>query len=197
MTVPDAAPSEATACRRAFRATGSAVLAFFLLTIFFAMPGNVLTRSWMGGMKSVFTITAPQGWAFFTKSPQSIDLYAYRDHADRITNLLTTPQVKPSNYFGLTREQRAQGPELAGLARYVAHWDACPGHEVAACVRAAAERPARTIDNNSPTPTLCGDLVLSEQKPTPWAYRKLTDAPTRVQGTVHVQVRCHAKQVSR
>ncbi|MFD8814607.1 SdpA family antimicrobial peptide system protein [Streptomyces sp. NPDC059627] len=197
MTALDTDALEAAACRRAFRATGTAVLAFFLLTIFFAMPGNVLTRSWMGGLKSAFTITAPQGWAFFTKSPQSIDLYAYRDSGHGYPSLLKTPQVKPSNYFGLSREQRAQGPELAGLARYVAHWDACPEQQITPCLQAAFGRPVRSVDNDSPTPTLCGDLVLAEQRPTPWAYRNFTKDTTRVQDTVHIRVRCHAKERGR
>ncbi|MEU7165130.1 SdpA family antimicrobial peptide system protein [Streptomyces morookaense] len=187
MSAPD---TDALACRRAFRAATAVLAAFILLTVFLSMPGNVLTRSWMGGVKNVFTITAPQGWAFFTKNPQSLDVYAYRAHEGDYTNVLDTPQVKPSNLFGLTRKQRAQGPEMAALAAQVTAWHPCKAVDLQVCLRSGFRQPVKAIHNDSPTATLCGELVLAQEKPTPWAYRHFTPDTSRILDSVHVNVRC-------
>ena len=60
-------------------------------------------------------------FAFFTRSPETDQIDAYRLAPDATTgaSLLVTPQARPSNLFGLSRTQRAQGPELAILLRAV------------------------------------------------------------------------------
>ncbi|WP_329568972.1 SdpA family antimicrobial peptide system protein [Kitasatospora sp. NBC_01266] len=191
MTTPEPVPDrEAVLCLRAFRAAIAVVLTFLLLTVFFSMPGNVLTSSWMGGLKSAFTITAPQGWAFFTKDPESVELYAYRSTPQGYQSRMRTPQVEPANLFGLSREQRAQGPEMAALARSATTWQPCTDNDFSQCMRKAFAQPAQEVANQSATPTVCGDIALVEEKPTPWAYRHFTSDISQVQDSAHIHVTC-------
>ncbi|MEU9099167.1 SdpA family antimicrobial peptide system protein [Streptomyces sp. NPDC048361] len=65
------------------------------------------------GIRPALNILTPETWAFFTRNPESVQngIYGY-DHAGGVRNLLRTPQGNPANIFGLSRTQRAQGPEL-------------------------------------------------------------------------------------
>jgi hypothetical protein len=46
------------------------------------------------------------------------------------------------------------------------------------------------VQNSSPLRTVCGDIVLADEVPVPWSYRKLVAYDRRVLQTVHLQIRC-------
>ncbi|MEV8017521.1 SdpA family antimicrobial peptide system protein [Streptomyces sp. NPDC086554] len=177
--------------RRAFVTAAAALFAVLAASIYFAMPRNVTTQPWMPPVKTAFSAFVPQGWAFFTKDPQSEQFGAYRPRGGgaRPENLSLTPQGKAENLFGLSRRQRAQGPEEALLASKVRHWETCQGSNDD-CLRAAAVRPATAVTNPSPLPSLCGDVIVTNQRPVPWAYRELLPETSRVTRAAHLRIRC-------
>ncbi|MFK4068169.1 SdpA family antimicrobial peptide system protein [Streptomyces sp. NPDC029674] len=176
--------------RRAFGTAAAALFAVLAASIYFAMPRNVTTQSWMPPVKTAFSAFVPQGWAFFTKDPQSEQFGAYRPRGGAPPeNLSLTPQGKAENLFGLSRRQRAQGPEEALLASEVRHWETCRGSNDD-CLRAAAARPAAAVANPSPLPSLCGDVIVTSQRPVPWAYRELLSESSRVTRAAHLRIRC-------
>ncbi|MGK5730262.1 SdpA family antimicrobial peptide system protein [Streptomyces sp. URMC 124] len=177
--------------RAAFTRTFAALMAVMAASVYFALPNNVTTPSWAPTAKFYSSAFVPQGWAFFTKSPQSEQMGAYRPHGDDAPgNLSLTPQGKASNLFGLSRRQRAQGPEEALLNASVPGWDPCQDTNDA-CLRAAAARPAHAVTNTSPQPTLCGDVVMTNERPVPWAYRDLSPETSHITRTVHLRITCH------
>jgi hypothetical protein len=90
-----------------------------VLTLGLAWPVNVLTDKSVSGLELTadFGLPFPQAWAFFTKSPQSPSILAYKNESGNVwIRLDTLPQSEPSNLYGLSRNQRAQPTELAILA---------------------------------------------------------------------------------
>ena len=118
----------------------------------------------------------------------------YRLNADATTgvSLLVTPQAKASNLFGLSRTQRAQGPELAILLRAVPTpgWVDCSALERAACLAELRRRPKTLLHNTSPIPTVCGDVALSIESTTKWAYRRLADTGYRIDRIAATVIDC-------
>ena len=78
-------------------------------------------RTQLPALRAELNTVAGQNFAFFTRSPETDQIDAYRLDPDGTVgaSLLVTPQAKPANLFGLSRTQRAQGPELAILLREV------------------------------------------------------------------------------
>ncbi|WP_424890793.1 SdpA family antimicrobial peptide system protein [Streptomyces sp. XH2] len=185
------AADDAARQRAAFTRTFAAMLAVIAASVYFALPNNVTTPSWAPTAKFYSSAFVPQGWAFFTKSPQSEQMGAYRpDGGEAPRNLSMTPQGRASNLFGLTRRQRAQGPEEALLNAQVRDWEPCQDANDA-CVREAAARPAQDVTNASPLPSLCGDVVMTNERPVPWAYRDLSPDTSHITRTVHLRITCH------
>jgi antimicrobial peptide system SdpA family protein len=173
----------------------SAVLIASLLAaaLLFSLPGNALLPSRAGGqLKVVFTMVAGESFPFFTKDPESEFAGAYRvdPTAHTVQSLLVTPQGRPANLLGLSRRQRAQGPELAFLAKDKAvTWTPCTG-AASACALDGSRLTSSTVDNDSPVPTLCGDLVLTVETPVPWGYRRLVPYTRRASSVAHLRAVC-------
>src|SRR5271156_5189605 len=82
------------------------------------LPSNVVwERTQAPTVRAELNMIAGENFAFFTRSPESEEIDAYRLRPDATVgpSLLVTPQAEPANLFGLSRTQRAQGPELATL----------------------------------------------------------------------------------
>ena len=127
---------------------------------------------------------APEGWAFFTKSPRDDRLFLYRRIGGRWLNISLGPDSRASNLFGLSRRARAQGVE-AGLMQVnlssTIKWTDCATQSVDSCLEAGS--PAATVRNLSPQPTLCGEVAFVHQPPVPWAWlslRKPVQMPARI-----------------
>jgi len=185
---------EARVSGRAFVATSAILAVFFLASVFVAMPKTVLTTNAVEQVRPVVNGFWPQGWGFFTKDPDSVALGVYAEADDHtFASVLTTPQGRPSNLFGLSRASRAQGTELAILSHYMdeANWLDCTGANDA-CLREALAADPVAIDNNSPVPTVCGGVILTVEKPRPWSYRNLVGDRYRIQRSAHIEARCRA-----
>jgi antimicrobial peptide system SdpA family protein len=133
------------------------------------------------GNPDAVRVVAPEGWAFFTRSPRSSYVLSYGAGPEGAWRSLTVgSRAHPASRFGLDRRERAQGTEVAILIRQVPESDWTP------CERAPTDcltaRPAgRTVVNRSTHHSLCGDIGLVVQEVLPWAWRDLpTTMPSRV-----------------
>ncbi|MFD5479969.1 SdpA family antimicrobial peptide system protein [Streptomyces hawaiiensis] len=147
------------------------------------LPKNVITLPGQKSVRHSIANMAPQGWAFFTKSPRDPEMVPYQKTPGAWKPLSLTPHSSPRNAFGLNRESRAQGVEIALLlsAAQKGDWRDCASSRQQCLDDFGA--PARRIENRSPDPTLCGTVGLLQEKPTPWAWRDLipeSHSPERV-----------------
>lgn len=167
----------------------TAGIVLFLGSVFYTLPSNVLSLRG-GAVRNAFNTISPQDWAFFTRDPQSTMIGAYELTPDGgAVSRLTTPQNRVRNSFGLSRTQRAQGPELGFLDHAVGGWANCDG-SVDYCIDANKNAPTQNIANTSPVPTICGDTFITQEEPQPWAFRSLTSHPSRVTKVAHISAEC-------
>ncbi|ROS58676.1 antimicrobial peptide system SdpA family protein [Curtobacterium sp. PhB172] len=133
---------------------------------------------------------APQRWEFFTASSKGRQYVAYRTQTSEAA--LSLPQGKAANMFGVSRAQRAQGPELAALHQQVANWKKCVDKSASQkCIRQAAEERPQALRNGAKRKTLCGDLLLSQEKATPFEFRSFDLPNFRVLQAARVEVSCN------
>ncbi|MDO5617837.1 SdpA family antimicrobial peptide system protein [Kocuria sp.] len=150
----------------------------FVTSIFVSLPSNVLVDRGGSGIKHMKLLEYwPQGWSFFTRPPTESTLVAYSTNSSP-ENLMQTPQGKGENIYGLTRSQRAQGPELAILANSVIsdEWYTCPpGSSVNECLESYREESNKSVEfkNDYPNPSICGDALIAEAAVVDWSYREL------------------------
>lgn len=138
---------------------------------------------------AVLTI-APQRWEFFTASSKGRQYVAYRTRTGE--SALSLPQGKATNMFGVSRAQRAQGPELAALHQQVANWKKCVDKSASQkCIRQAAEERPQALRNGAKRKTLCGDLLLAQEKATPFEFRSFDLPNFRVLQAARVEVSCN------
>lgn len=133
---------------------------------------------------------APQRWEFFTASSKNRQYVAY--HTRTGESALSLPQAKAMNMFGISRAQRAQGPELAALHQQVAKWTKCVDKSASQeCVRRVAEERPQALRNEARRKTLCGDLLLAQEKATPFEFRGFDLPNFRVLQAARVEVSCN------
>ncbi|WP_432003383.1 SdpA family antimicrobial peptide system protein [Streptomyces sioyaensis] len=139
------------------------------------VPHNVLSLPAQDSARTVATVVAPQGWAFFTKSPKDPVYAPYQLFKGSWKSISLTPHSKASNLFGLDRASRSQGIEVAlMLHQKNVKWTSCGNSStVQNCLELGA-RKATKATNSSPSPTLCGHAAVVEERPVPWAWRDLS-----------------------
>ncbi|MDN6854853.1 MAG: SdpA family antimicrobial peptide system protein, partial [Bifidobacterium crudilactis] len=171
---------------------GLAIL-MLLVSVFFSLPSNVLSDRGKVNAARVFSVDlAPQGWGFFTKPPSDSDLFYYDGN---LQSVMETPQGRADNLLGLSRTQRAQGPEGGALLTPLAEedWFKCEtGEDLEECyesLKASTTEPIRA-DNTFKHPTLCGKVVIAQAEPVPWSYRDLYEQTHIPEGMIEMQVTC-------
>lgn len=154
------------------------------------LPKNVITLPGQKDVRHAIANLAPQGWAFFTKSPREPEIGPYRKSPADWKPLALTPHSSPRNVFGLNRESRAQGVEIALLLSGAQNddWRECTDGRQQCLNDFGA--PARRVENRSPDPTLCGTVGLLREKPTPWAWRDLVPEPHSPEAVMVLEVTC-------
>ncbi len=168
--------------------------AFFVISVYAILPTNVLSTDKMRDAAPHVNTVWPQGWAFFSLDPDLPDYGIYQESSTGVyDDLLTTPNVRPENLYGLSRSGRAQGPEYAMLTNQLPddRWHECDSGREECMSEISSEDPI-TLENNAPAPTICGDAVFTSERPSPWAYRDLTDEHFRLEQGIHVTVTCEA-----
>ncbi|WP_454109674.1 SdpA family antimicrobial peptide system protein [Leifsonia shinshuensis] len=154
--------------RWGFLASLAILVPSFLLSLYAGWPSNVLNPSGSDPIRKHVAMTVPQGWAFFTKPPDDPEIGVYEARTGK--SILATPQTKAANLFGLSRAQRAQGPELASLAAQVTRWEDCDAG-AASCIEPRSGEHPQGVSNDAFIRTVCGRVVLTSERPAPWAYR--------------------------
>jgi antimicrobial peptide system SdpA family protein len=111
---------------------------------------------------------APQGWGFFTRDAREQQVLPFVwEKGWKPANLGPHAQLRYA--FGLNRRSRAQGVEMGLLQGQIAakKWSKCDSEPIA-CLESlpVSER----LKNDSPLPSLCGQVAFVRQEPTPWAW---------------------------
>jgi antimicrobial peptide system SdpA family protein len=166
-----------------------------VICVMAALPSNIV---WGHGqapvLRAELNAIAGQNFGFFTRSPESEEADAYRIGQDGAigASLLVTPQAKTTNLFGVSRTQRAQGPEMANLVHAMpAHgWVDCSLLDRATCFAAIQAQPRVELRNDSPVPTVCGLVALTSESTVKWAYRRLSDTRYVINQGVQAHVLC-------
>jgi len=168
-----------------------------LVTLAATLPSNILwDRSQLVRVRAVVNVVAGQNFAFFTRSPESDQIVAYRllPDGELGASLLHLPQGKTANLFGLSRTQRAQGPELANLMRAVpaTAWTDCTEFGRDECVDRIRGHGKAMLRNTSPIPTICGEVALTAESTVKWAYRRLTEDRYTIERVAPASIECVA-----
>lgn len=130
----------------------------------------------------------PQGWAFFTRDPQEESIVPYVRDGESWKVAVPTGG-SPRYMLGWDRSGRGVWVEIgllvdgAPMSSYVSCED-----EPAQCF-ARAKNPM-TVKNRSPIRYLCGDVILSAQKPAPWAWARDGHPPTMPLRYLYLNVQC-------
>lgn len=176
--------------RRTFWVALAGVVCFLAVTLGLSWPVNVLTDKTASGLRGEtdLSLPFPQAWAFFTRSPQSVSVLAYRNDSGNLwIRLDTLPQSEPANIYGFSRNQRAQPTELAYLAS-MATFTTCDGY-LSECL-AREGGVSQRLRNPTNGQFFCGTMRLVNQVPVKWGYRDLVSEDTRVISFADVDVSC-------
>lgn len=186
--------NKATSTLKVFYLYSATLLFLFACFLLATLPPNVLIDGERTvPMRNLLQSVAAQNFGFFTRSAQLEQLDVYRVSGDTATSLLITPQSRQSNMYGLSRRQRAQGPEIATIVNSITpdRWTPCDsgGKD---CILQVLHTSPLLRKNNSPIPTMCGDLVFTTEKTVKWSFRDLVPTTYHVTRTIHVTAECKA-----
>jgi len=163
------------------------VVLLVLWTAILQLPNNVLQVSRTSPVARVLIAGFPQGWAFFTRSPQEEQMRVFAAETP-LRSLDHTPYSEPRNAFGLDRAVRKQTAELQSLLDGVTDgdWHACKSD--GECLK-VAPRP-KQVDNSTDDPTYCGHIVVIAGSIVTWGYRELVPETYQDTKAVALDVRC-------
>lgn len=176
-----------TVSRRVLAAVSIPIAVLSLWTAGIQVPNNVLELSRTSMPARVLASAFPQGWAFFTRSPQEEQMRVYADTSP-LRPLDRAPYAEPRNAFGLDRSARMQTAELAAILAKLRDTDWTPCSSDAGCVTAAGH--AKPLDNPAQHPSYCGAVVVIARDIVPWGYRDLVPDALRNARAIRLQVRC-------
>ena len=181
--------------KRADRSAGILLAALFGTTMVVgayavesSMEYNPLTTR--GEVTSASRLFLPESWKFFTRNPQEDQFAVYTRGSDGTWNpALSLPNVQAANLFGLNRFGRGQGVEFALLIHGAKKdgWSDCNDSPVACLERIKVSTHRR---NNTPNPSICGDVGVVLQPPVPWAWARWRDQIAMPSRVIRLEVRC-------
>lgn len=130
----------------------------------------------------------PQGWRFFTRNPQEGDLFPLARRDGAWVDISRQPNARAINLFGINRNGRAQGIEMGLVAAQLPPnaWVECK-EEPTACLDRM--KSAEAI-NTTPSPSLCGEIAIVQQEPTPWAWSRNHGRITMPSRVARLDVKC-------
>lgn len=155
-------------------------------------PSNVVS-SQSASERQFIRLLFPQGWAFFTRPSDDPEWHPYAvDDGAHLMSLSKLPNSRSENYFGISRAQRAQGPELASIVNNAGKWMDCKEiPDGSDCLHHTLQSSIPvTVTNIFPDPTLCGVILISETVPVPWSYRHQYDGWRIDEKATLVDVQC-------
>lgn len=128
-------------------------------------------RAVAGAIRSVTV----QGWAFFTRDPQTAAITPYRLDGNTWQSAIRGPNAQPRYWLGLNRESRLTDFDVQSLTTQIEEewWSTCDQADATSCF--AADPTAHPVTVVTADPRLCGPVALVSEPPVPWAYRDLRD----------------------
>jgi antimicrobial peptide system SdpA family protein len=178
---------------RAARMGMTVVLTFGLaLVAGFAFVNAVSDSPLVPSFRSRANITTmlPEGWAFFTRNPREPQWLAFGRVEDRWMRL-EQRHASAVNRFGFGRYAPLQMMELGALIRQSedTDWVAFPADTDPLQIHAASV----PVHNPAARPILCGDILVVEREPVPWAWSPQA-ASIRLGGRLlHMTVECKSR----
>ncbi|CAB0575624.1 SdpA family antimicrobial peptide system protein [Corynebacterium diphtheriae] len=174
-----------------FWSTLFVLTSLMLVGIFFTLPSNVLSIRDGGEARTFFASYLPQSWGFFVKPQQDGEYRVYSiDGSESASRIDSFPNSSPSNFFGLSRSQRSQGPEIAEIVQQN-DWENCNSVSIHEClVEASKDPPHVSAQNSAKDKTMCGELIFLHTKPTIWSYQDFSNERRTAEAYQHVTVKC-------
>lgn len=172
------------------------LIAFVLilaLTIAMSLPSNVLASRDGSLLRKTSVELIPQGWAFFTKPPSESEIVPFSVTNDAApVSALAPPQAEFKNLLGLSRAQRAQGPELAGYVNEVTRWVDCASSEPGICAQDLLDEggTAQKFDSTTSAASLCGTIIALETEPVRWSFREFSTSARTAKRAALLEVSC-------
>lgn len=189
MAAPAAAQAAPTSSASRTFGVALAVIGLLLaVTVGASWQSNVFSQTTTKGLKFDLQVLVPQGWAFFTRSPQEASLVPYKRVNERWVRADTLPQTNAENAFGFSRNQRAQGTELGILSSHVRAYTPCNSY-LSQCLDSPADSTQK-MTNDTNTQHFCGQIRLMQQEPVKFAYRERTPEPIRGKSYADLEISC-------
>lgn len=173
------------------RWTRAVVLIVWVVVGFYIVLGTWASPL-MHSRKTVINVAtlAPEGWAFFTRNPELPNTLVYKNNAGNWTTH-TKKNASASAWFGLRRHLRKQDMEVAIVQGGIpaGAWVAMKlsGAEL---LRAGESLAAVTISNTARKPVLCGEFLLQQLAPVPWAWGRIRRPFSMPSRLARVEVVC-------
>lgn len=138
-----------------------------------AVPPTAIEMS--DGNREAVRAVLPEGWSFFTRNPREERLRPWRrSGSGGWTDAAPGHNAGPDALFGVHRGATAHSVELGTLQQAAlkrgAKWFDCQWADVTSCLSSAP--PTATVRNAAPRRTYCGQIGISAQAPTPWAWAR-------------------------
>jgi len=156
----------------------SSVFIGWALIIFFvfisSIPSNPVSPP--KKISSFVKVLAPQGFSFFTKNPKEPSPNIYQ-RVDSSWVKKNYKNFSSKNLFGLSKTSRAMMVELGSIMGKVPEkkWKKYPlpiKQKLPDSLIRDIELPLFSLRNTSPTPTLCGLILVTKKEYIPWAWSK-------------------------
>jgi antimicrobial peptide system SdpA family protein len=184
-----ARPAGSADARLGANALALAVIAAGLvgITVHGSMPTNAIDSRIDRDLQT--TAWAPESWRFFTRNPQEEQLLPF-ERVGESWQSASMPGASPRYAFGLDRAGRAQGMELGMLLEGMpkSSFRACDEDEAPEVCLSKTTKVLH-LKNETPHPSLCGQIGVVAKKPVPWAW-------ARSGRTIHMPARVLRLEVS-
>lgn len=163
----------------------------FTYSLLAAFPPGAIQPPGLKEYRPAILTIAPQGWAFFTKSPRDPRVEPFKIERDGAIPISAWPAGQDRYLFGISREGRSQGLETGILSQGPAaeEWHECLSNQPVECAREDTAKAIATV-NEARRPSICGDIVLVEMEHVSWAYRNMTKQTSKALKSAHLKVAC-------
>ncbi|MFE4196273.1 SdpA family antimicrobial peptide system protein [Paenarthrobacter sp. NPDC056912] len=177
-------------------APAAALLVVGSYSVSASIPSTILALPYSDELKPHLVSAMPQGWAFFSKSPRDPSIAPYRESSEgSYISLSKLPTTRVENLFGVSRDGRAQGVEVALISggSKPDEWSDCESPAIQECADQVQETPELSVSNTVSSPSVCGDVTLIQTTPVPWSFRKQTTLREKAEKAIKLRVECNAR----
>lgn len=140
--------------------------------------------------KSPLVHFLPQGWAFFTRDPRSMDMSAFVRTTDATWHSLPSGNRFWPHLLNFSRRWKLAGVEIGIVLSEMSdlQWQACEELPTTCLEKAPL---SGTMENIMSQPSLCGEVGMVRQPPIPWAWRQSSEETVMPSEVLRLQVSCH------